>query len=131
MIRYGLPEFEFKEHIDLGDFNFVPTVSYISPGKFLISSEPAGNERNKIFHEVYLESKTSRTLPVSTMPYSGELNPGLLAKMKDGHLLNFGLTDTIYQHKEDSISIYTTLNFGDKSIDPVDFELEGEAFMEK
>lgn len=131
IVKYGLPAFEFKEQIVLGDFNFVPTVSFISPNKFLISSESSGNERNEIFHEIHLESKTSKTLPVSSLPYSGELNPGLLARMGNSHLLNFGLSDTIYLYHEDTVSIYTTLNFGDKSIDPIDFELDGGAFIEK
>lgn len=131
IVKYGLPELEFKEQIVLGDFNFVPTVSYISPNKFLISSESSGNERDKIFHEIDLESNTSKTLPVSNLPYSGELNPGLISTMNDGHLLNFGLSDTIYHYNKDTTSIYTTLNFGDKSIDPVDFALEGGAFIEK
>ncbi|WP_439484087.1 6-bladed beta-propeller [Cyclobacterium plantarum] len=131
IVKYGLPAFEFKEQINLGAFNFVPTVSFISPKRFLISSEPSGNERNKIFHDIQLEPKTSKTLPVASLPYSGELNPGLLAKMEGSHLLNYGLSDTIYHYHEDSTSIYATLDFGDKSINPVDFELEGGEFIEK
>jgi len=131
LFKYGLPQFEFIEQIELGDYNFVPTVSFISQENFLISSEPAGNARNKIFHAVNLASKKSKTLPISTLPYSGELNPGLITKMKDGYLLNFGLSDTIYQYKDDSVTAFITLNFSGKSIATVDFELEGEAFMEK
>lgn len=131
LLKYRLPEFEFQEEFKLGDYNFVPSVSPISSGNFLISSEPAGNAGNKVFHTINTETKTSNTLPVSTLPYSGELNPGMITKMEAGHLLSFGLTDTIYRYQNDSLSIFISLNFGEKAIDPVDFELSGEAFMKK
>lgn len=131
VLRYGLPDFDFKERIHLGDYNFVPTVSLLSPDRFLLSSEPAGSEKSKIFHTLNRTTKTSTTLPIATLPYSGELNPGMITKMEDGHLLSFGLTDTIYHFRNDTVTTFISLNFGDKSIAPDDFELNGEAFMEK
>lgn len=129
--NYSLPDFDFKQQIELGDYNFVPTISRLQAENWLISSEPSGNDRNRVFHEVDAASKISKTLPVFTLPYSGELNPGMITKIKEGHLLNFGLTDTIYQYQHDSVNAFITLNFGNKSIPSIDFELEGEEFMEK
>lgn len=90
----------------------------------MISTEPSGNNRNRIFHEVNLESKISKPLPVFTLPYSGKLNPGMNTKMNEGHLLNFGLTDAIYHYQHDSVNAFITLNFSDKNIPPIDFKLE-------
>lgn len=131
VLRYGLPDFDFKERIHLEDYNFVPTVSLISPDRFLISSEPAGSERSRVFHALNRTTKTSTTLPIATLPYSGELNPGMISKMENGHLLSFGLTDTIYRFRNDTVTTFISLNFGEKSISPDDFGLNGGAFMEK
>jgi len=130
-LNYGLPDFEFKKEIELGDYNFVPTVSFISPESWLISSEPPGNERQKIFHVVDPESKVTETLPILSLPYSVGLNPGLITDMKDRKLLNFGLSDTIYQFQHDSVSAFITLNFSNKGILAEDYSLEGDAFVEK
>tara|TARA_R110002124_G_scaffold244306_1_gene409395 strand:- start:3235 stop:4410 length:1176 start_codon:yes stop_codon:yes gene_type:complete len=131
ILKYGLPAFEFKEEIQLGDYNSVPTVSFISAYNWLISSEPPGNERQEIFHVVNTESGKVNSLPILSLPYSGELNPGMFANMEEGKLLSFGLSDTIYSYQHDAIKPFVILNFGDKSISPDDFELEGEAFVEK
>ncbi|EPR69837.1 6-bladed beta-propeller [Cyclobacterium qasimii] len=131
ILKYGLPEFDFKKEIKLGEYNFVPTESLISPESWLISSEPPNKEREKIFHVVDPESKDSKTLSILSLPYSGELNPGMIANMKDGKLLNIGLSDTIYSYQEAAVKPFITLNFDNKSIIPDDFELEGEAFVEK
>ncbi len=131
LLKYGLPEFDFRKEIKLGEFNFVPTVSLISPESWLISSEPTNKAREKIFHVVDPKAKAAKTLPILSLPYSGELNPGMIADMKEGKLLNFGLSDTIYRYQEGIVKPYITLDFGDKSIVTDDFELEGEAFVEK
>ncbi|SEI77743.1 6-bladed beta-propeller protein [Cyclobacterium xiamenense] len=130
LLKYQLPQFDLKQEITLGDYGFVPTVSLLSPENFLIASEPVRNVGNQVFHAVNVETKTSKTLPIATLPYSGELNPGMITKMQNGHLLSFGLSDTIYQFIDDSVSTFIHLNFGEKGMLPADFELSGEAFME-
>ncbi|WP_073097725.1 6-bladed beta-propeller [Cyclobacterium lianum] len=131
VIKYVLPEFEFLQQIPIGDFDFVPSISMITPEKFLISTEHTGQETEQIFHIVDLQSAKANTLPVLSLPYSGELNPGMLAKTEDGHLLNFGLSDSIYQYRDGALSVLASLDFGERSIDPADFELEGGVFIEK
>ncbi|MBI0398516.1 6-bladed beta-propeller [Cyclobacterium marinum] len=131
LLKYSLPAFEYLGEIKLVDNNFVPTVSKNGEDSWLISSEKIGNGQEKIFQILNTKTNEVKALPILSLPYSGELNPGLIADSEMGKLLNFGLSDTIYHFQEDTVTSYLSLNFGSKGIAAEDYELEGHTFMEK
>lgn len=131
LLQYSLPQFEYIGEIKLADNNFVPTVSKSGEDSWLISTEKIGNGQEKIFQIINPETKATKELPILSLPFSGELNPGLVANTNKGKLLNFGLSDTIYHYQEDTVTAYLSLNFGSKGISAEDYELDGHAFMEK
>ncbi|GAB3012449.1 6-bladed beta-propeller [uncultured Cyclobacterium sp.] len=131
LLEYSLPELDYLSEIKLADNNFVPTVSKSGEDNWLISTEKTGNGREKIFQIINSETKNTKELSILSLPFSGELNPGLVANTNNGKLLNFGLSDTIYHYQQDTVTTYLTLNFGSKGISAEDYELDGHAFMEK
>lgn len=131
LLKYSLPEFDYLSEIKLAENNFVPSVSKSAEDSWLISTEKTGNGREKLFQVINPETNRIKELPILSLPYSGELNEGVIAATNNGKLLNFGLSDTIYLYQEDTVTAFLSLNFGSKGISAEDHELEGYAFMEK
>ena len=128
--QYSFPDFNYLQNISLNEaVMFLPNFTEISKNKWLTSpmfnGEVDENGEFNIFKIMDSSTGEISDLPIKATPLAAEIGEGEFEKLDKSLLLNFPFSDTIYQYKNEQVTPYAFLNFGDRKPTQEDMKMDG------
>ncbi|RAI88008.1 6-bladed beta-propeller [Algoriphagus yeomjeoni] len=128
--QYHFPDFEFIGTVNLDkEAMFLPYFTKISKTKWLTAPMHTGELDENGEYKLYkiMDSSDGKTveLPIGATPLTAEISEGEFAKLGQSYLLNYAFSDTIYQYKNDQVTPYASLDFGERKPSADDLKMDG------
>lgn len=128
--QYHFPDFNYIGTISLDEEAlFIPNFTKISQDKWLTSPMYNGNVDENGEFNIYkiMNGSSGQTsdIPIKGTPIASEIGEGEFEKIGNLFLLNFAFSDTLYQYKNEQVTPYASLDFGDRKPTEGDLKMDG------